>query len=247
MSLRPTMASEWFSSPCDKSNPALNVECDAVRVLDPWKRQTLGDPVRPRIDHRKQIHAVHRHQNLPGHRIVHRISRATAQSNLCDQLVALRIDHRIHTAVLIRDEDFVLLRRVSESIGIDDGTGLTHNLQRLRIHRHDLMRPGPRRIHTMDRARHSHAVNPWKPVKICYDLPVGCIEDHQLICIHVRDVQPSARWIKALVVETDRWPRHWNIDDFDQHLFYLPGRLGVRQHKRQENERRHVQSRPRMP
>jgi hypothetical protein len=96
----------------------------------------------------------------------------------------------------------------------------------------------------MNTSGDSHAVYALETIKIRYDLPLGCIEDHQLICVHVRDVQPSARWIKALVIETDRWPRHWNIDDFDQHLFYLPGRLGVRQSKWQENERRHVCSLP---
>jgi hypothetical protein len=96
----------------------------------------------------------------------------------------------------------------------------------------------------MDRSRDRYAVYTLKSVKISYNLSLRCIEDHQLIRIHVRDVQPSTRRIEALVIESDRRPWHWNIGDFDQDLFYLPRCLRVRQWKQQERERRHIDSRP---
>jgi hypothetical protein len=39
-------------------------------------------------------------------------------------------------------------------------------------------------------------------VEIVNNLPLRCVENHELIGVHMRDVQPTARWIEGLIVES---------------------------------------------
>src|SRR5207302_7862773 len=45
------------------------------------------------------------------------------------------------------------------------------------------------------------------------DFPFPYIEDHKLVRIHVRDVQPRMSEIEALIIETNGWPGKRNVGD----------------------------------
>jgi hypothetical protein len=67
-----------------------------------------------------------------------------------------------------------------------------------------------------------------KAIQIRNHSPLRRIENDQLIGVHVRDVQTSARWIEALVVEANRRPGHRHIRDFLEYTIDSVGRLAGR-------------------
>jgi len=50
-------------------------------------------------------------------------------------------------------------------------------------------------------------------IQVRDDLAFICIENNQLIRIHVRDVEPSVQGIQALIVEAHCGPGQWHISD----------------------------------
>jgi hypothetical protein len=68
-------------------------------------------------------------------------------------------------------------------------------------------------------------VNALEPVQICHYLTLRGIKDHELVCIHVGDVQTSLSFIKALIVKTHCRTRHGNVRDCTERGFSRSGTL----------------------
>jgi len=68
-----------------------------------------------------------------------------------------------------------------------------------------------------------HAVHTTKTIQIGDDSTVFGIEDHQLIGVHVRDIQAAGRNIEALIIEANRWARQRNVCDNAQDLVSVTG------------------------
>src|SRR5208337_3244621 len=58
-----------------------------------------------------------------------------------------------------------------------------------------------------------HAMHAFETVEVGDNLPFRSIENNELIGIHVRDVQPAAQRIEALIIEPNRGSRHWDVSD----------------------------------
>src|SRR6266567_5241022 len=56
-----------------------------------------------------------------------------------------------------------------------------------------------------------HPVHPFEPVQIGHDLSLLRIEDDQLICVHVSDIEAAILCVQTLVVEPNGRTRHGNI------------------------------------
>jgi hypothetical protein len=89
------------------------------------------------------------------------------------------------------------------------------------------MIPGHGRIEAVNFGRNGYAMHPFEAIEIGDDLPLRGVEDHELVGVHVRYIEPSARWIEGPVVESHCRTRHGNIHDLRQCLFSLRGRLSV--------------------
>src|SRR6516162_6502020 len=61
-------------------------------------------------------------------------------------------------------------------------------------------------------------MNTFKAIEIGDKLSLLCVEDYQLVSIHVSDIEPMVFRIETLIVEPHRWSRHWNIGHLFQHL-----------------------------
>jgi hypothetical protein len=57
-------------------------------------------------------------------------------------------------------------------------------------------------------------MNAGKTVEVCYDGTFLHVEYKKLIGVHVGDVEPPLRCIKALIIEADCRPRQWNVGHF---------------------------------
>ncbi len=56
-----------------------------------------------------------------------------------------------------------------------------------------------------------HPVHPFEPVQIGHDLSLLRIEDDQLICIHVSDIEAAILYVQALVVEPNGRTGHGDV------------------------------------
>ncbi len=159
-------------------------------------------------------------QNVLRERIVDGISCAAAQRDIGDELIASRVDDRIDPAMLIGDEDLVLLWGVGEAIGIGDRSGCSHNLQCFCIDGRNLVISGHRRIEPMDFGRNGHAVHTSEAVEISDNLPLRRVEDNKLIGVHVSDVETAARRIEGLIIKPNGRAGHRDICDLRQYLVH---------------------------
>jgi len=47
----------------------------------------------------------------------------------------------------------------------------------------------------------------WEAVQVGNQLPVTNVDDDELVCVHVRDIEPAIHRIEALIIEPDCRPR----------------------------------------
>lgn len=145
-------------------------------------------------------------QDVPGHWVVDGVPRAAAQTDVGDELVASGIDYGVRSAMLIGDENLVLLRCVGQAIGIGHGTGGPDDLERFGIDGRNLVVAGHGRIDAMKLGSDGDAMYTFEAVEIGDHVPRCSVEDHKLVGVHVRDIKTASRWIEGLVVEADSWP-----------------------------------------
>jgi hypothetical protein len=48
-------------------------------------------------------------------------------------------------------------------------------------------------------------MNVGKAAEICHNLPFLRVENHELISVHVGDVEMTVRGVETLIVEANRW------------------------------------------
>ena len=145
---------------------------------------------------------------MPRDRIVDGVSGTAAQRNIGDELIASRVDDRIDPAMLIGDEDLVLLWGIGEAIGVGDRSSSSHDLECFRIDHSNLVISGRRRKEPMDFGCGGYAMHAFKAVEISENLSLRCVEDNKLISVHVSDVETTARLIEGLIVEASGWTGH---------------------------------------
>src|SRR5947209_6788557 len=166
-----------------------------------------------RINGDQFIFFVNCNEDVPGNRIKNCVPGAASQWNGGDQGIRGRINHGISVSVLVGNKYSFYARSIRNPVGILDGPHFGDDLQALHLDHRELVLSRRGRVDTVQFRNGQHSMHAWKSVQIGDDFPFPYIEDHKLVRIHVRDVQPRMSEIEALIIETNGWPGKRNVGD----------------------------------
>uniref|UniRef100_E6PY30 Uncharacterized protein n=1 Tax=mine drainage metagenome TaxID=410659 RepID=E6PY30_9ZZZZ len=200
----------------DKSDAVLQVERDAVGVVDAGQMVTRGDGVFCGVDHDKLVEPVDGDEDAAGGGIVDGVARAAAERDVGDERVGCAINDRIYAAVFIGDEDLVLKWRVGDAVGVGDGSSLADDLERVCVDGDELVVAGGRGVDAVCAGDGEDAVNAAKAAEIGEYRAGGEVEDDEVIIVHVGDVEATVGGVEALVIEADGGSGQRDVGDGGQ-------------------------------
>src|SRR5262245_46287917 len=143
------------------------------------------------IDHHQLILLVHSDDNMSRAGIIDRVSGAAVKRDAPDQRIRCRIDYRIRITVLVRHKHPLRSGRVSNSIWISNWADASDRFQGLHVYDRDFVLSGSGSVNPAQLRHGPHTMNPGKAVEVGYNFARFYIEHHELIGIHVGDVQPT--------------------------------------------------------
>src|SRR5712692_2354239 len=209
--------------------------CKLVVILSRYKGQSSGhvegNPVRAlysshciapdnlggcRVNRHKFVLFVDGNEDVAGARIIDGVARTAAERDCGDKRVGRRIDHRIRVSVLVGHEDPLRAGSVGDSVRIFDWSGLSDSLEGLHIDNGNFVFPSGRRVHSAQVRNRPNTMNVGEAVEICYNLPFLRVENHELISVHVGDVETTVRGVETLIVEANRWAWQRHVRDLLQ-------------------------------
>jgi hypothetical protein len=165
---------------------------------------------------------MHRHEDVARRRVVDRVARLTSERDARHQHVGASVNNGIGLAVFIRHKDSPWTRRVGEAVRVGDRTHSCECRESLHVHHCDLVVSRRRGIDTTQVSHCPNAVNPVEAVQVRDHPPRARVEDHELVGVHVGDVEPPARRVETLIVEPHRIPGQGHVGDDPQG--WRPGR-----------------------
>ena len=156
---------------------------------------------------------MHRHQDATCRAIEDSVSCAATEFNFLDELVCLCIDHGVRVAVFVGHKYPLWARSIRQAIGIIDGSNPCDRTKRLRIYRRYLVITGRRGKDPLQLGHGPYSMDPREARKVSHYFSCRCINDHDPVGIHVRDIQAASGRIQALVIKANCRAGQWNVRD----------------------------------